>query len=191
MGIRFIPKKECDVGLARNGVLDFGKKKLPTPFLWFGLSNRESVVFQKTVFESAMIEGIMANAYDLMFQDRTGSRTEMVKELSRSGLVVKCDSGGYQILKRGKKIDRSKVLRFQEDLNCDLMVQLDYPILGSDPRELKKKHIDKTLNNLEYALKTANRPERIVPTIHGHDSELLRYQAKKNYRSPWRNPAYY
>ena len=183
--------------LHKNDTINFGKiqldfgKSLFTPICWFGLSIIEPKEFQLEVFKKAGIEAILSNAYDLLYTDKKGVRHQIIKELQKSNLIHKMDSGGFQLMKAKMNGDSSKfslnpkiVLDKQLEVGCDIGVQLDFPFGPNLTKKQKKKRLNETFDNLtilidlveEYGINF-----HYLPVIHtiSDDLDLLKYSIQK------------
>ena len=158
---------------SRLAKVRFNSKEIETPFLWLCLSTGESIDFQKEVFKSNNIEGVMTNAYDLMYQDTKNERQNLLKELrNKNNIKIKCDSGGFQNLTKKKELDQKEVFLIQTKINADIAVQLDYPLLPEASENTNLRRIEKTIKNFELLL-NMNDNSSILPTIHGYNEKML------------------
>lgn len=160
-------------GFARTGSLKTWRREISTPTIWFGLSVIEKYDFQHTVLSVNNTECFLANAYDLLFQDKNGERRRLIRDLATK-MCFKCDSGGFQTTKRETKLTVKQVYPLQRELECDIAVQLDFPLTPQASRESNRTKIDRTLKNLEEVL-AINDKLSILPVIHGYDKEMLDY----------------
>lgn len=107
-------------------------KIIETPFMWVGLSIIEKIDLQEQAFLQAEIEGVLSNAYDLLYQDKKGQRAELVRRLQAHDLLSKCDSGGFQLMKNGqnekKPLTPEIVFKKQKEISSDILIQLDVPL---------------------------------------------------------------
>jgi len=158
-------------GLSRIGHLSTWKRRIMTPVIWFGLSVIENYNFQYRALMVNEVECFLCNAYDLLFQDKNGERKQLVRSLSKK-IALKCDSGGFQIMTRNVKISVDQVYSLQRELECDLAVQLDFPLNPLANKETNKKRIRQTLKNLEKTIEI-NEKLSILPVIHGYDKDTL------------------
>lgn len=80
------------------------------------------------------------------------------------------DSGGYQVMVKGLRIDVETVLRRYREIDGDLFISLDIPPqdLCSESKELVQQNI----KNFEYLYQKIE-DKKIVPVIHCYTSELL------------------
>ena len=170
-------EKRTQDGFARTGILRTWKKEVNTPAIWFGLSVIENYEFQHTVLSVNNVECFLANAYDLLYQDKNGERKRLVKHLSTK-MRLKCDSGGFQTSKREIGLTVNQVYSIQQEIECDIAVQLDFPLSPQASRASNQRRINKTLKNLEEVL-TINDKLSILPVIHGYDRETLDYMLEK------------
>lgn len=145
LNISFEVEKESR--LAKTGKVKAWKREILTPFKWFGLSIIESVDFQLNVFSNNNVEGILCNAYDLLFQDKS-ERKNLVVDLGKK-LAVKCDSGGFQNMNSDTNISVKQVYNLQKETESDIYVQLDYPLFPLNSEAVNFRRIDKTFKNLE------------------------------------------
>ena len=84
----------------RTGTLDiWNGKQIQTPIAWFGLSVIESPDIMHESFTKAKIEAFISNIFDLTYQDNKGKRKEIIQRLTKEGMLHKCDSGGFQMMK--------------------------------------------------------------------------------------------
>jgi tRNA-guanine family transglycosylase len=164
-------------GFARTGSVQTWRREISTPTIWFGLSVIENYDFQHKVFSVNKVECFLANAYDLLFQDKNGERKKLIKDLATK-MCFKCDSGGFQTTKREIKLAVDQVYSLQRELECDIAVQLDFPLNPQAGKESNRNRIDRTLKNLEEVL-AINDKLSILPVIHGYDKEMLDYALKK------------
>ncbi|KKN49868.1 hypothetical protein LCGC14_0638330 [marine sediment metagenome] len=174
-------------GINHLGKLIKEKKEFFTPITWFGLSIIEPLEFQLEVFKKSNIEAFLSNAYDLYYTDKKGERGRLVKQLQKLDLIHKIDSGGFQLMKAEIKGTANKfpltpkmVLSKQVEVGCDFGVQLDFPFGPNLSKSQKKKRLNKTLENLEQALKLIDHNDAdflLLPVIHtvSNDLELLEY----------------
>jgi len=163
-------------GLSRKGHLTTWKRKIMTPVIWFGLSVIENYNFQYRALTVNEVECFLCNAYDLIFQDKNGERKELVRNLSKK-IALKCDSGGFQTMTRNVQISVDQVYSLQDELECDLAVQLDFPLNPLASKEANKKRVYQTLKNLEKTIQI-NEKLSILPVIHGYDKDTLDFAVK-------------
>ena len=158
---------------SRLAQVKFNGKMIESPFLWLCLSTGESIEFQKKVFKSNNIEGVMTNAYDLMYQDIQNGRQNLLEELQdKNNVKIKCDSGGFQNLTKKKELDQKEVFLIQKKINADISVQLDYPLLPEASEKTNLRRIKKTTKNFELLL-NLNKNLSILPTLHGYNEKML------------------
>ncbi|MGQ9641604.1 MAG: tRNA-guanine transglycosylase [Candidatus Bathycorpusculaceae bacterium] len=160
-------------GFARTGSAQTWKREISTPTIWFGLSVIENYDFQHEVLSVNKVECFLANAYDLLFQDKNGERKRLIRDLATK-MCFKCDSGGFQTTKRKTELTVDHVYSLQRELECDIAVQLDFPLNPQASKESNRSRVDKTLKNLEKVL-AINDKLSILPVIHGYDRETLDY----------------
>lgn len=158
-------------------------RTIQSPFCWMGLSIIEDTSIQQNMFHYAKIEGILTNAYDLIYQDNKQKRHNLINSLREDGLLIKCDSGGFQLMKYGnnpnKPLTISNVLQKQLEIDGDVLVQLDIPLgIGLSDKD-KYQRIDKSIENYRKVIDLNHNDKIILPVLHGHDTKMLRYGIEK------------
>lgn len=161
----------------RNSTITFaGGRKAETPIMWIGLSVAESKEHQENLFSEANAEAFLSNAYDLLYQDKNRRRHDLIESLTKQGLLHKCDSGGFQLMKKPDlQLSQTQVFEKQKEIDPDIYVQLDCPLGVSDDKADNLKRINMTLDNMNTLLKEDISNRTILPVVHGHDVEMLEY----------------
>lgn len=161
----------------RNSKITFAdERNAETPIMWVGLSIIETKEQQEKIFTEAKAEAFLSNAYDLLYQDKKGKRHELIDSLTQKGLLHKCDSGGFQLMKNPTlNLTQSKVFEKQQELNPNVYVSLDYPLGIINDKNKNLNKVNKTLDNIRLLLKKDINNITILPVIHGHDTDMLEY----------------
>ena len=173
---------------SRASNLTLNNKVISTPINWFAFSNIESREFQIKSYLKSNVSSFLCNVYDLKFNDKNGDRRKLVDFLKHCGLNSKIDSGGYQAMNKGIELSQFDVATIQTEINCDISIQLDHPLVP-DLNEMEiKKRIDYNIKNLEILVDNFSNSLNFIPTIHGYDSKSLDYSIEKIIKVMGRKP---
>ncbi len=125
------------------------------------------------LWEFIEVKAIMLNAFQLSRSKRLYERIkkEGIRKVFNvpEDVQVWMDSGGYQALRRGVKIDGETVIRWYNDLKPDFCIALDSPIAPNDP-----KANEKVRRNVEVAKQMYNKvPCTLLPVFHPVPDDLF------------------
>lgn len=161
----------------KSGVLD-------TPALFPVIDVRRQLV-KMDYIKQLGFNGVITNAYLLL------KRREQVNDVHGFidfDKVVMTDSGGYQILEFGGiEATQESVVRFQEAIDVDIGVMLDFPTGGHASREHAELTVQKTLENARAFVKQRRREDIlwVGPVQGGAYLDLVEMCARSMARLPF------
>jgi len=152
-------------GWARSGTLSVNGKTLQSPCIFLGHSFNRGNPLSWHYFN---VESLLINAYDLSVQKIDFAR---VRKIMGFNGVIMMDSGGYQIQRFKRNIDRKTIIQIQETSKPDIAIPLDYPLTPKMKNDEIDKNIEKTSRSNEYWREYY--PNDFIPVIHGYDEKYL------------------
>ncbi len=96
---------------------------------------------------------------------------QLKKRLGISGPLM-LDSGGFTMMMRQGELTLAQVARAFITTAADVVVSLDHPPLGTDPKEVRRVKSDRTLANFAYLHREVTNTA-LAPVVHGVTPEEL------------------
>lgn len=174
--------------LAQNSV--FSKSlELPNLFASYRIRDFPQAGLRRHPWKMTGTQAILLNAFDLLANRRTRKFTPEIKktngklhEYVEFDGPIMLDSGAFNFLRYPEiSITPIDVLSTGIELGADIAVVLDHPFLPQSDPEERNQRWSNTLANTRIMFEalrdcdTSSHPNdfRLVPVIHGHDSETL------------------
>jgi len=125
------------------------------------------------IWEFVDLSDIMVNNLTL----KTSKKLMLLKKLREEyNLTIWVDSGGYQILVNGLKIDIDDIIKRYSSIPADIYMSLDIPSFL--PSEKQYEIVEQNIRNF-FILSEKLKDKRIIPVIHMYNSKLLQYAYEK------------
>lgn len=89
---------------------------------------------------------------------------------------VYIDSGGFQYMKKGIELNPLNVLQYQEQMNCDIGITFDFPILPDMEEKERKRRLKRSISSANLMLNEKKTDMQLYGAIHGSSpQEILTY----------------
>lgn len=162
----------------RVGELRLRRGSIETPYMFpvIDVARQELPVEEVA---SLGFNAVITNAYLLLKRGFLGK----LSELFGSGAIVMTDSGAYQLLKYGSiDVDNATIVKYQQGIESDIAVILDYPTGDSLDREFAWTTVRETLRRAEEAYPLIRDDDRawVLPIQGGVHLDILDYSALKS-----------
>jgi tRNA-guanine family transglycosylase len=125
-------------------------------------------------------QGVILSLYHMLqYSYKERIQKEGIHAVLQTDNPVFIDSGGFQYMKKGIELHYLDVLRYQEEMNCDIGITFDYPILPDMDEEEKKKRLEKSILSANAMLEEKKTDMLLYGAIHGSTpSEIIGYLNK-------------
>jgi len=125
------------------------------------------------IWEFINLSDIMVNNLSL----KSKKKVKLLQELKeKHDLTIWIDSGGYQILVNGLKINIDDIIRRYSSIPADIYMSLDIPTFL--PTEKQYKIVEENIRNF-FILTKKFKDRKIIPVIHMYKGKLLQYAFEK------------
>lgn len=169
--------------LGRVGVLNTRRGKIKTPYMFPVISPTRQVISPRDMRERFKLPAIITNSY--LIRKRYGEKAVEIgvhKLLDFDGIIM-TDSGAYQILVYGDiDITPEDIIYYQEKINSDIAVILDYPSGAAKNKEQAEKAVEITLERAKQFFDMKNESTDILwvgPVQGSPYPDLVRFSAKE------------
>lgn len=86
---------------------------------------------------------------------------------------VYIDSGGFQYMKKGVELDPLDVLQHQEQMNSDIGITFDFPILPDMEETERKKRLNRSILSANLMVKEKKTDMQLYGAIHGSNPQEI------------------
>jgi tRNA-guanine family transglycosylase len=145
-----------------------GQQVMQTPVVWFGQSVDTSVLLARNATMRAW--PALTSLGDALRRSRylrTHFNEGLRAKLGLRGPLM-LDSGGFMLMRvQAKEWSAARIAEVYRQVDADVMVSLDHPILSSDSAARRRRKLRLTIDNLRR-LSDQFGPDKLMPVVHGH-----------------------
>lgn len=177
-------------GLARLGVMHTRHGKVRLPVFCPVVNPNKLIVKPEEIYKKFKAELIMTNSY-IIYKNkelREAAERKGVHGLLNFPKAIMVDNGGYQIhIYKNVKISPLEILKFQEKIEPDIGIVLDYPTSASMNREEALETVKVTLRNARDGVKLIEKKGILwsAPIQGGRHFDLIKKCARELSKLPY------
>lgn len=119
-------------------------------------------------------QGVILSLYHILkYSYRDRILEEGIHQVLQTEKPVYIDSGGFQYMKKGIELDPLDVLRYEEQMGCDIGITFDYPILPDMKEEEKKMRLERSIRSANLMLVEKKTDMQLYGAIHGSNPQEI------------------